>query len=123
MLSESLSQGAHFPLTPLPFPLPLGEPTTILPLLPLSSCQGIISIKQLPQTGEGSTKLFCLYWSMVTEMCNTVMLLKLHCAYESPGTLLQCRLWFRKSGLPPEILHSNKVPGDAHAAAGVQTTH
>lgn len=30
--------------------------------------------------------------------------------------LLKCRFWFERSGMEPEILHLNKLPGDANAA-------
>ena len=58
MVSGSLRQGARTPSAPLLSPLRV--PTTTLPLLPLPSYQGNISIKHLGPTGERLAEFFCI---------------------------------------------------------------
>lgn len=43
-------------------------------------------------------------------------LLKLECAWESPGDLMKSRFWLSRSGLKLRICVSNKFLGDARAA-------
>lgn len=101
-------QGAPFPFDSLSFP-PLEGAPTILPLLALSLIRNC-EPKALGADGwEVDRALLPCTGQRWAEMCNIVMFLKLH---GSLRILLQCRLWFRNSEMPPEMLYSNKLPVD-----------